>query len=391
MKKNYFCFLLLLCFFICSCSSIDKSNKDSISDYESFEDIQFREKRWINNEGFSIAIIPDTQAYTEVGSQTFSPKPYVIDQWKIYYRMTEFIAGNSVKNGGDFSFALHVGDHVEHSGNYQSEWELASKCFSNLNGQIPVLTVPGNHDYDEERGLDNQISGSKNFNKNFGPDSVFFKDKPWYKGSFADGKNSYAIFDACGRKFLVIGLEVNPDDNAIRWAQSVLDENKKLPAIILTHAYLHYNREMSGDTKNKNFKFTNAKYRKKESSWTPAKLWKDFISENNQIFLVVCGHEGTKKKGCAYRVDKNKDGYTTYSVLSDFQFFSNYLKVHNIQNKKKTRFCGDGWFSILDIDLQNKQIDFSCFNSDTGRFLKGEPFEMSFPIDWDWNERLSFD
>ena len=387
-KTILFFISFFLLFFISSCTSVQPGNEFPVPSPDSFNTPDFRDKHWQNNEGFSIAVIPDSQAYVNYAAQTTSPKPYVIDQWKIYYRQTEFIARNSVQNGGDFSFALHVGDHVEHSAKYSSEWELAAKCFENLNGQIPVLTVPGNHDYDKFSRFTHQSSGSQNFNKYFGPDSVFFKDKSWYKGSFADGKNSYAIFDACGRQFLVIGLEVNPDDNAIRWAQSVLDENKTLPAIILTHAYLHYKREKSGKNATGNFKYTNARYRRKESDWTPQKLWNNFVSKNNQIFLVICGHEGTPEQGSAYRIDTNKNGYTTYTILSDFQFFYEYLKDHNIQGPKKPLFCGDGWFSIVDIDLLNNKIELSCFNCETGKTLKGDPFEMTFPINWDWNERL---
>ncbi|MBR5646581.1 MAG: metallophosphoesterase [Treponema sp.] len=388
MKKILFIIGFVLSFAsIISCKS-SNGTPETVLSSEVKNPVSYNGKKWQNNEGFSIAIIPDSQAYVNYAAQTTSPEPYVTDQWKIYYRQTEFIARNSVQNGGYFSFVLHVGDHVEHSAAYQIEWDLAVKCFANLDGQIPVLTVPGNHDYDGYNRYTQESWGSQYYNKYFGPDSVFFKNKSWYKGSYEDGKNSCAVFDACGKKFLVIGLEVNPDDNAIRWAQKVLDENKNLPAIILTHAYLHFNKEFSFNPDNKNYRYTNARYRRKVSDWTPKKLWNDFISRNNQIFLVICGHEATRTKACSYRIDKNKNGYTTYSVLSDFQFYSDYLKKNNIPNKKKTLFCGDGWFSVLDINLKDKTIDFSCFNSETGETKKGEPFELSFPIDWDWDERL---
>lgn len=407
MKKKLSLFILLLFSFI-SCNSNNKTDVTTINNINMniIKNFSSTQKQWKNNEGFSIAIIPDSQSYTNMDAQKFNYIPYIINQWEIYYRQTEFIAANSIQNGGNFSFALHVGDHIEHRNWRPNEWKLSAKCFENLNGQIPVLTVPGNHDYDRWVGTNHQTVGSKTYNKYYGPQSNFFNDKEWYKGSSKEGRNSWAIFNAAGNDFLVIGLELNPDNESILWAQEILNKNKGLPAILLTHAYLSRNQEIIKDEQeiNKeiksiipdyvsgvNYKFTESNYRLKYNGWNARKLWEDFVSKNNQIFMVVCGHVGTDTKPCGYRIDKNDNGYTTYSIYSNFQDYRNYLNEHNIKYKKKPKACGDGWFSILDIDLKNKQINFSCFNSETGKTLHGEPFEMSFPIDWDWEERLSFD
>lgn len=404
MKKRFFIFNFIITIFILLVLSC-KTNSRQITMLQSntsSRTIPFREKKWENNNGFSIAVIPDSQSYTNMDSQKFNYIPYVINQWEIYYRQTAFIAQNSVKNGGDFSFALHVGDHVDHRNWRPREWKLSAICFENLNGQLPVITVPGNHDYDTWAGTKHQTYGSNTYNKYYGPESSFFKDKEWYKGSSQNGRNSYGIINAADKDFIVIGLELNPDDYSIIWAQEVLDRYKNLPAIILIHEYLSRNQETQTNANNVetivtygeeykkgvNFAFTNVNYRIKNNGWTPSKLWDKFISNNNQIFLVVCGHVGTETKACGYRIDKNKNGFTTYSLLSNFQDFRNYLNEHGIKYKRKPHACGDGWFSIIDIDLQNNQIDFSCFNSETGKFMRGEPFEMSFPIDWDWDERL---
>ena len=403
MKKRFFSFyiILLLPLFFFSC----KSNSRHVTMFQSIttsKTFSFREKKWDENNGFSIAVIPDSQSYTNMDSQKFNYIPYIINQWEIYYRQTAFIAQNSVKNGGDFAFALHVGDHVDHRNWRPREWKLSAICFENLNGQLPVITVPGNHDYDTWSGSKHQTIGSNTYNKYYGPDSSFFKDKEWYKGSSQNGRNSYGIIKAADKEFIVIGLELNPDDYSIIWAQEVLNKYKTLPAIVLIHEYLSKNQETQKETDNVetiitngeeykkgiNFAFTNVNYRIKNNGWTPSKIWNDFISKNNQIFLVVCGHVGTETKACGYRIDKNQDGFSTYSLLSNFQDFRNYLNEHGIKYKRKPHACGDGWFSIIDIDLKNKQIDFSCFNSETGKFMHGEPFEMTFPIDWDWEERL---
>ncbi|MCR4734999.1 MAG: metallophosphoesterase [Treponema sp.] len=393
-------FVSLFSLYLISCKSNREDNKQLLLN-SIFFNKTMKSTKWSKNRGFSIAVIPDSQSYTNMEAQTFNLIPYPINQWEIYNRQTKFIAQNSIKNGGDFAFALHVGDHIEHRNWRPREWKLSEKAFLNLNNEIPVLTVPGNHDYDRWVGIKNyQTVGSKSYNKYFGPDSISFKDKEWYKGSSNEGRNSWAIFNAAEMDFIVIGLELNPDATSIKWAQDILDNNKNLPAIILTHAYLSKNQEEDDNEhetvysngeyykKGVNFKFTKADYRRKFDGWMPEKIWEDFISQNNQIFLVVCGHVGTETKACGYRIDQNKYGYTTYSLLSNFQDFNNYLDYIGIKYKNK-KPCGDGWLSIIDINLTEKRIDFSCFNTETGKYMHGEPFEVSFPINWDWKERLN--
>ncbi|MCR5401542.1 MAG: metallophosphoesterase [Treponema sp.] len=425
MKKIFSKFVIFTpLLFLFGCGSVPKKVSE-ISEPELRTFPKFREKKWKDNEGFSIAVIPDSQSYIDLKHQTFNWKPYVINQWEIYYRQTAFIAENAVSNGGDFSFALHVGDHVEKCADKPMEWSMAVKGLENLDGKLPLLTVPGNHDYDRWK-IGKQIEGSVKYNESFGPSSKFFKNKEWYKGSSKEGRNSWAIFDAAGRKILVIALEVNPDQESVFWAQNIINNNKGLPTIILTHAYLKVSQEKTDKNqpdkieenneseeaenslkkaekaeaeyvitnnyryiKGRNFKFSGAHYREAHDGWSAKELWENFISKNNQIFLVVCGHSGTSKTGSAYRIDKNQDGYSTYTVLSNFQYFNNYLDEAGISYSKKHKACGDGWFSILDVDFENNKIDLSCFNSETGSFMKGEPFEMTFPIDWDWEERFT--
>jgi len=378
---------MISCIIFSNCKNTPKTevstNKSIIP---ATKELNIHQKKWTNQDGFSIAIIPDTQRYVDFLNQ----KPlYVVNQWEIFNRQTKYIAENSIINGGDFSFALHVGDVVDHRSHVLSEWTKAAKCMNNLNGQIPFLIVPGNHDYDTWDFKHHTI-GSGTYNLFFGPKSKYFKNKTWYKGSYATGRNSYAIFNGADRKFLVIGLELNPDQKTINWARSILNNHKELPCIILIHQYITVSQGKTlTDSKWKNFYFADTNYRESQKGLIPQELWNQFISQHDQIFLVVCGHSYSKNKGAGYRVDKNAHGYTTYSILSNFQSFNNYLNDSGIEYKKEAHGCGDGWMSILDINFTNKSIDFSCYNTETKMFLHGEPYEMSFPIDWDWEERFS--
>lgn len=391
--KSWIILLFCIMFTLFSCKSITKEQVSMPEINKSITNLKLSDCMEPNV--FSFAVIPDTQYYVYVMHQNFHNKFCPINQWEIFYRQTQFIANNSIKNGGPFSFALHVGDFVESRSFWKIEWELASKCMDNMDNELPFLAVPGNHDYDHWT-IGKQIYGSKKYNEYFGPDSYFFKGKDWYKGSSGEGRNSWAIFEGAGRQFIVIGLEEEPSEKSVQWAQTIIDNNPHLPVIILTHEYLRSKQEIdltdnSIDPNeyipNTNFQFCASNNRRSKNGLLPEKLWNTFISKNNQIFLVICGHAGSKTRGTAYRADINKDGYTTYSIMSDFQYFKNYYEMMGIKAKKK-RYCGDGWMNIIKIDFDKNNIHLSTYNTETGDVMNEEPYNMDFPINWDWDERF---
>ena len=130
--------------------------------------------------------------------------------------------------------------------------------------------------------------------------------------------NSYAIYKSQEIELLFIGLELEPSAQALDWAQKVIDENKNIPTIIVTHEYINvrYDSLNLG-----NAAFTNYNYRKLEGSNynTTEEVYNKFISKNNQVFLVLCGHAFKGKHGEGVRTDINDYGNKVYSLLQDYQ------------------------------------------------------------------------
>jgi hypothetical protein len=50
--------------------------------------------------------------------------------------------------------------------------------------------------------------------------------------------NSVTTFTAGGYEFIHIGLEMEPDDKVLDWAQSTVDRHAGKPTIVTTHAYM---------------------------------------------------------------------------------------------------------------------------------------------------------
>ncbi|MBR5645806.1 MAG: metallophosphoesterase [Treponema sp.] len=382
MKKFY---LIITAILLTGCTSSKKNtdtnsilfNKTQIS-----SSIQMDEyKTFVNGDKnrFSMVIIPDSQSYLDFRSQQSLFVHYPINQYELYYRQMEFIKNNSVKNGGEFSFAVHVGDHVDHRSWNMKEWKRAAEGLSIINNEIPFLTVIGNHDYDRWAKGHSPV-GTKLYNKYFGPQTEFYKDKEWFGGASENGVNMYAYFNACGKKFLVIGLQLNPFEQDIKWAQEVIDSNKGLPTIIVTHSYLSGKKE--DDNKSQN-KFANAYPDIKEHKFSGKEIWESLISENNQIFLVICGH--VSKEGL--RIDKNNSGYTTYAIMADYQDEDKYLEFAGIETKN-VHACGDGWLKILNFDLSKNTIAVKTYSTEFKRYKTDEGADLLLKIDWDWNKRF---
>ena len=74
------------------------------------------------------------------------------------------------------------------------------------------------------------------FNEYFSADD--FKKWPTFGGLMKEGEleNSYHLFSAGGRDWIVLALEWGPRDETVAWANEVLQKYPKRKAILITHA-----------------------------------------------------------------------------------------------------------------------------------------------------------
>ena len=335
---------------------------------------------------FTLIAIPDTQGYVDFFAQTEHKKSFPCNQYLMNNRQMAFIAQNSVKNGGDFACAIHLGDFVNEGSWFKYEWKKADEALSYLDGQIPLISVIGNHDYDNHykmvAGRADWLKGSKMFNKYFGANSKYYKDKEWYGGSTENGLNNWIIFEGAGRKFLVIGFEVEPSAATLAWAQSVIDSHPDLPVIVATHSYIDVSDDESGQGR-----FLGRHYR--EDGLAPKEIHENFILKNKNIFMVLCAHASSGDNCENSRIDTNEAGYPVYTLLSDFQSRNHIIEDRYPEYKGKKRWCGDGWLRLMNFDFNSKQIHVETWSTEYEKFETDEDSDFYLPISWDWEERFS--
>ncbi|MEZ5502357.1 MAG: metallophosphoesterase [Halioglobus sp.] len=348
---------------------------------------------------FTIAVIPDTQNMLDFTHQ--KAEGFAINSSALFIEEMEYIANNAVSNDGDIAFVASVGDVWQHQ-TLAMDQDHRARGFKIIDNAlfareilvtdktttvemptalagyellaatgIPFGVVPGNHDYDAMwsdssfppdysrvgelvrpgGGLGHydpdilgmlHIGGLKNFNSVFGSDTAFFKDKDWYVSSYNGGADSAQVFSAGGYTFLNIGLEMQPSDAVLAWAQSVVDAHPGLPTIVTTHDYIDQHGER---VPNPIIDLT----RVDPSTHNSAEdMWSDFISRNDQIFMVLCGHE----HGQALRVDDNAAGHKVYQVLADYQDRGQAGLDAGQPRTADGRIypIGDGWFRLMAFD-----------------------------------------
>ena len=336
------------------------------------------------NASFTIAAIPDTQNYLDYSHQTAEGFPF--DASELFLAQMRYVARNLRSQGGDIAFVTALGDVWQHSTleidpahaargfktapnpatavmgllptpkTLAVETPVAKRGYELIAGKTPFSVVPGNHDYDATwtdanhppstgtTGTANRgvlhVGGLNNFKSVFSDQSAFFKGQRWYVASHDDGADSAQIFIAGGYRFLHIGLQFDAPNATLEWAASVIKRFPGLPTIISTHDYLNTAGERLA-----NPIIDNSVVDPEDNS--PQMVWDKFISQHDQIFLVLCGHQ----HGQAFRNDANRFGHAVYQVLSDYQ--DRGQTASGFKSRGKPRI-GDGWLRLMRFDMKPK-------------------------------------
>lgn len=297
---------LLLCLFLAACGGDSDSNPSTVAPPDNGGGDS-------GANAFTLAVIPDTQKYSRYSPERFTAQT----QWIADHYQDEKI-----------KFTLHLGDVVDLP-RENGEWVAAREALQILeaNAETPYSVLAGNHDvlnsgqWDDQRDL-----AAEPFLQHF-PASLQAANFTTFQGTDSTGFNSYHIFEAGGREFLVLALDWRASDQTLAWAQSVLDEHPDLPAILTAHQLLN----IGGDGETAIF------------TEHGARLWDNLIRNNDQIFLTFNGHH----HGEAMMVGKNDYGRDVVMVVVDYQ--SGF-------------WGGNGMLQLVTFDQDNQELDFRSYS-----------------------------
>lgn len=339
---------------------------------------------WAADDRFTIAVIPDTQNYVDYTHQKAEGFPF--DAREMFIEQLQYVADNAASKGGDIAFLSALGDVWQHqtleidpshakrgfkavpgtsfarhfapSPKVRTvEMPNARMGYQIINNTMPFSVVPGNHDYDamwvdskfppaEKADITNPASfgmlhpgGLDNFRSVFGAGSEFFKDKPWYVASHDGGADSAQMFTAGGYRFLHIGLQFDAPNASLDWAAQVIAQHPGLPTIVTMHDY------MDKEARRIPNPIIDAHAADPTVDNTPQMIWDKLLSQHDQIFLVLCGHE----HGQAFRTDANKFGNKVHQVLADYQDRAQTARDAGVTTPHLG--IGDGWLRLMRFDM----------------------------------------
>lgn len=299
------------------------------------------QKIWVKITGpvFTIVALPDTQKYTRY-------KP------EIFCEQTAWIADNRKKE--NIIFVTHMGDIVDSWKHSKKEWEAASLCMSNLDNVVPYSVIPGNHD--TETG--SRVSGFDTYNKFF-PVSRYSSNS-WYKGNYRENANSFQIIEKFGIQFLFLNLEIEPSDNALKWADDIAKKYPRAYIIVSTHKYLP-----EGPARDNARSYS-------DNGNTGQQIWEKLIKKNCNIRIVWSGH---------FHV---KDGEFNMSNPNDCG-----IQVQEIQQDYQERpNGGDGKLRLYRFDLQSNEIKVQTYSPHTKTFEIDADSEFTMPFIYNYPWRV---
>lgn len=290
---------------------------------------------------FTLIVVPDTQRYAayfpDILRQQF--------QW-----IRDQVDPLNVK------FVMHVGDIVEEG--QDAEWRVADEVFSMLDGAVPYLAVPGNHDIDRTAIREGRRDTTK-FNAVLSPKR--FAGRAWYgghKGVTSD--NSFAYFDAGGQEFMVLGLEYGADDETLAWANELVSNHSDRHEVILvTHCYLYDDDTRVGEGDRWSPREANREWNDGEG------IWEKLVSRRDNVVMVVSGH--VKGDGTGLLTSRRHGAAPVLQMLANYQFLGH---------------GGEGWLRILKFAPREKRLEVHTYSPWLDRFRE-EP-DQRFDVDVDW-------
>ncbi|MGX1564850.1 LamG-like jellyroll fold domain-containing protein [Streptomyces sp. NPDC055506] len=292
---------------------------------------------------FTLAVMPDTQYLFDGPS---------IDKAPVEASLRYLLEHGKEEN---LVFLSHLGDLTQNGA--KEEFAAIGEAFRLLDRRgVGYSVLAGNHDV---KSSTTDQRGATPYLDAFGPRR--FKGKPTFGGASPDGYNTFHLFTAGGREWLVLALDWRLSPQGYAWAMEVMAQHPKTPVILTTHELVVEDGSLS-------------EYGQQ--------LWDQLVEEHDQIFLTLNGHYWP----AARATRKNAAGHDVH------------LHLTNYQNRY---FGGAAMIRLYRFDLDRNVIDVETVSPwILGRAKKGlnelerQEMELSgdadrFSVEIDFRKRFS--
>lgn len=244
-----------------------------------------------------LVVLPDTQLYS-------------LHFPGMYIAQTGWIVANGERL--NIRHVVHLGDIVHN--NTPREWRNARDAMGLLDGLVPYALVPGNHDY----GPGGSASTRETLLNEFF-DFETHAAQPTFGGAMEEEQldNTYHVFEAGGRQWIIVCLEWAPRDETVAWANAVMEQHPDHTGILVTHAYMYYDDKRYDHADTGRTQHWNPHgYRTPGGKNDGEELWEKLVRRHNFAFTLN-GH--VLGDGTGYLASTNDQGRTVHQILSNYQ------------------------------------------------------------------------
>ena len=281
----------------------------------------------VTDYAYSFAVVGDTQTLTYY----YPDKLHYIYDW-----IVENAEAKKIK------FVFGLGDITDK--NTDAEYTLAKSEIKKMDGIVPYSLIRGNHD--KKTG----------YNTHF-PYSEF--------GHTVDGSyeknmlNTYQRLTVGNVKYLIVNLDIGPSDEVLNWANGIIAEHSDYNVIITTHIY----QQQDGTTFDAG-EGGNAVWNGGIN--TGELMWEKLISQHENIFLVLCGHDPTDNIVVTKNVGVH--GNTVTQMLVDPQ-------------RTDKNHGGVGLVAMLYFSEDGSQVDVEYYSTvKNAYFLESNQFHLKLDV-----------
>jgi uncharacterized repeat protein (TIGR02543 family) len=292
------------------------------------DDIEFYEG------DYTIVVIPDIQymtlSYPDILSDMFD--------W--------IVANVEVRN---IQLVIQVGDLTDR--NTEAEWERVADNLEKLDGVVPYVFIPGNHDYAGlAGGRDTTLYNKYLLYSKYSQTTIFC-------GAFEENKmdNVYYYFSTNDADYMLMCLEFLPRNSVLEWANGIIAGNSFHRVIVVTHSYLSFDKtydNSGGDAPSDNI---------------GVDIWNKLVYPNANVIMVLCGH--IHYDDLVMRIDTNIAGHEVPQLLVDAQEMDYYLE-------------GIGMLALLTFNNYGHDVSVNWYSTKMKMFFR-DWNQFLFSVAWD--------
>lgn len=251
----------------------------------------------VSRSPYCLAWITDTQIYSESYPE-------------IYQNMTRWIANQ--QEAQNIKAVIHTGD-ITNDGSDNRQWKNATAAMAVLEDRLPCAILAGNHDVQFYRRDFTAYRQAFDTYGNGTFSGAILRD--------GRGQAMALLLDGESWNYVILALCWEPDDAALNWGNTILQQYADRIAIVATHDYMRTDLTLSGNGET---------------------IFSRLVEPNPNVRLVLCGHNHTAGM-IATEIGSDQDGTekrTVYQLIADYQAEakggSGFLRLLTIDEAAKT-------------------------------------------------------